>query len=94
MVPTQFTPDSLTTAYERNNDFTLENLEVGIHACSKQKNKTYMANMAPFIAMKPDDFIITKVLVKNKFAVGNSLDVISPSGNQTNKLDHMESFKG
>ena len=37
---------------------------------------------------------LAEVLVKNKFAVGDSLEIISPSGNQTLTLDHMESLKG
>lgn len=37
---------------------------------------------------------LAEVLVKNKFAVGDSLEVISPQGNQTITLSHMESMKG
>ena len=37
---------------------------------------------------------MAEVLVKNKFAVGDSLEVISPQGNQTITLEHMESLKG
>lgn len=37
---------------------------------------------------------MAEVLVKNKFAVGDSLEVISPQGNQTITLSHMESLKG
>ncbi len=37
---------------------------------------------------------LAEVMVKNKFAVGDSLEVISPSGNQTITLDHMENLKG
>ncbi len=37
---------------------------------------------------------LAEVLVKNKFAVGDSIEVISPSGNQTLTLEHMESLKG
>ncbi|MFK5915415.1 MAG: tRNA 5-hydroxyuridine modification protein YegQ [Woeseiaceae bacterium] len=37
---------------------------------------------------------LAEILVKNKFAVGDSLEIISPSGNQTITLDHMESLKG
>ncbi len=33
-------------------------------------------------------------MVKNKFAVGDSLEIISPQGNQTLTLDHMENLKG
>ncbi len=32
--------------------------------------------------------------MKNKFAVGDSLEVISPQGNQTITLEHMENLKG
>ena len=35
-----------------------------------------------------------EVLVKNKFAVGDSLEVIAPSGNQLVTLTHMENLKG
>ncbi|MDH5369656.1 MAG: tRNA 5-hydroxyuridine modification protein YegQ, partial [Gammaproteobacteria bacterium] len=57
----------------RNNDFTLENLEIGINEAHQQgkkffvasnlmphnsKIKTYMADMAPVIAMKPDALIM------------------------------------
>lgn len=35
-----------------------------------------------------------EVLVKNKFAVGDSLEVIAPSGNQIVTLTHMENLKG
>ena len=34
------------------------------------------------------------MLVKNKFAVGDSLEVIAPSGNQLVTLTHMENLKG
>ncbi len=37
---------------------------------------------------------LAEVLVKNKFAVGDSIEVISPSGNQTITLSHMENLKG
>ncbi len=37
---------------------------------------------------------LAEVLVKNKFAVGDSLEVITPHGNQTITLEHMESLKG
>jgi len=37
---------------------------------------------------------LAEVLVKNKFAVGDSIEVISPQGNQTITLDHMENLKG
>jgi len=57
----------------RNNDFTLENLELGINEAHQQnkkffvasnlmphnsKIKTYMADMAPVIAMQPDALIM------------------------------------
>ena len=57
----------------RNNDFTLENLEIGINEAHQQgkkffvasnlmphnsKIKTYMADMTPVIAMKPDALIM------------------------------------
>jgi len=57
----------------RNNDFTLENLEIGINEAHQQgkkffvasnlmphnsKIKTYMADMAPVIALKPDALIM------------------------------------
>ena len=34
------------------------------------------------------------MLVKNKFAVGDSLEVILPEGNQIITLQHMENLKG
>lgn len=37
---------------------------------------------------------LAEIMVKNKFAVGDSLEIISPSGSQTITLDHMESLKG
>ena len=37
---------------------------------------------------------LAEILVKNKFAVGDSLEVISPHGNQTITLEYMESLKG
>jgi len=37
---------------------------------------------------------LAEVLVKNKFAIGDSLEVISPKGNQTITLEHMESLNG
>ena len=37
---------------------------------------------------------LAEIMVKNKFAVGDSLEIISPQGNQTIKLDHMENLKG
>ena len=37
---------------------------------------------------------LAEILVKNKFAVGDSLEIISPTGNQTINLEHMESLKG
>lgn len=37
---------------------------------------------------------LAEILVKNKFAVGDSLEVISPQGNQTITLEHMESLYG
>jgi len=37
---------------------------------------------------------LAEILVKNKFAVGDSLEIISPAGNQTINLEHMENLKG
>jgi putative protease len=37
---------------------------------------------------------MAEVLVKNKFAVGDSLEVILPTGNHTITLQHMENLKG
>lgn len=37
---------------------------------------------------------LAEVLVKNKFAVGDSLEIISPAGNKTIVLKHMENLKG
>ena len=34
------------------------------------------------------------MLVKNKFAVGDTLEIILPAGNQTITLEHMENLKG
>ncbi len=37
---------------------------------------------------------LAEILVKNKFAVGDRLEVILPGGNQTITLQHMENLKG
>ena len=37
---------------------------------------------------------LAEILVKNKFAVGDRLEVILPAGNQTITLQHMENLKG
>jgi len=37
---------------------------------------------------------LAEILVKNKFAVGDSLEIISPAGNQIINLEHMENLKG
>ena len=37
---------------------------------------------------------LAEILVKNKFAVGDKLEVILPNGNQTITLQHMENLKG
>jgi len=37
---------------------------------------------------------LAEILVKNKFAVGDRLEVILPDGNQTITLQHMENLKG
>ena len=37
---------------------------------------------------------MAEILVKNKFAVGDRLEVISPAGNQTIQLNHMEDLYG
>jgi len=37
---------------------------------------------------------LAEIMVKNKFAVGDSLEIIAPSGNQTITLEHMENLKG
>ena len=37
---------------------------------------------------------LAEILVKNKFAVGDRLEIILPAGNQTITLQHMENLKG
>ena len=37
---------------------------------------------------------MAEVLVKNKFCVGDLLEVIRPAGNLTIQLEHMESLNG
>ena len=37
---------------------------------------------------------MAEILVKNKFAVGDKLEIIAPQGNQIITLDSMEDLKG
>jgi putative protease len=73
--------------YDRHPKQDYQNYLTG-HSISNQQK--FVGEIRSYDAEKG----MAEIIVKNKFAVGDSLEVISPKGNQTITLDHMESLKG
>jgi len=73
--------------YERHPAQDYQNYLDGHSANFKQR---FVGEITGFDADKG----LAEILVKNKFAVGDKLEVILPNGNQTITLEHMENLKG
>ena len=73
--------------YERHPAQAYQNYLEGHSANFKQR---FVGEITGFDADKG----MAEVLVKNKFAVGDTLEIILPAGNQTITLEHMENLKG
>ena len=73
--------------YERHPAQDYQNYLDGHSANFKQR---FVGEITGFDADKG----LAEILVKNKFAVGDRLEVILPGGNQTITLQHMENLKG
>lgn len=73
--------------YDRHPKQDYQNYLTG-HSISNQQK--FVGEIRSYDAEKG----FAEIIVKNKFAVGDSLEVISPKGNQTITLEHMESLKG
>ena len=73
--------------YERHPAQDYQNYLDGHSANFKQR---FVGEITSFDANKG----LAEILVKNKFAVGDRLEVILPNGNQTITLQHMENLKG
>ena len=73
--------------YDRHPKQAYQNYLTG-HSTSNQQK--FVGEIRSYDADKG----LAEVMVKNKFAVGDSLEIISPAGNQTITLEHMESLKG
>ena len=73
--------------YERHPAQDYQNYLDGHSANFKQR---FVGEITSFDADKG----LADILVKNKFAVGDRLEVILPNGNQTITLQHMENLKG
>ena len=73
--------------YDRHPKQDYQNYLTG-HSISNQQK--FVGEIRSYDAEKG----LAEIIVKNKFAIGDSLEVISPKGNQTITLDHMESLKG
>jgi putative protease len=73
--------------YERHPAQDYQNYLDGHSANFKQR---FVGEITNFDAEKG----MAEIMVKNKFAVGDKLEVILPKGNQTITLQHMENLKG
>jgi len=73
--------------YERHPDRDYQNYLQGHSLPSTQR---FVGEIKSYDAEKG----LAEIDVKNKFAVGDKLEVITPQGNQTLELQHMEDLKG
>ncbi len=73
--------------YDRHPNQHYQNYLTG-HSTSNQQK--FVGEIVDYDSAKG----LAEVLVKNKFGVGDSLEIISPHGNQTITLQHMETLKG
>jgi putative protease len=73
--------------YERHPDQAYQNYLDGHSANFKQR---FVGEITGFDTKRG----LADILAKNKFAVGDSLEVIAPGGNRTVRLDHIENLHG
>lgn len=73
--------------YERHPDQSYQNYLTNYSVSHRQK---FVGEIVAF----NDANGMADILVKNKMIVGDSIEVISPSGNQTITLEHMEDLSG
>ncbi len=73
--------------YERHPDQAYQNYLAGHSANYKQR---FVGEIAGFDAERG----LAEIVVKNKFAVGDTLEVIRPAGNQIITLQHIENLQG
>jgi putative protease len=73
--------------YERHPDQEYQNY---LQNHSKSEQQKFVGEIVQFDAKQG----LAEVVVKNKFAVGDTVEIISPSGNQTVKVESIVDLKG
>ncbi|MCG6886376.1 MAG: U32 family peptidase C-terminal domain-containing protein, partial [Proteobacteria bacterium] len=73
--------------YERHPEQAYQNYLDGHSANFKQR---FVGEITGFDTKRG----LADILAKNKFAVGDSLEIISPAGNRTIQLEHIENLQG
>ena len=73
--------------YQRHESSELQNYRAGV---SKSMQQQFVAEVLP----EPGENDLVAVIAKNKFRVGDELELLTPSGNSRFNLEHIEDMQG